>query len=124
MAKSPFYDDLEKARKAALARAKEIAAADPPADVSDLTVEECFVRVLVEMFASGLGLGVGVMPDGMAIWIRLRMPTEAKDARAGHVAFVAHNDPQVVWQKAVLALESASPGQWWRPDRYAAPSRP
>lgn len=118
------YGELERARAAAQQRAKEEAAANPPSDVSDLSLEECFVRVLVEMFASRVGLGVGVMPDGMAIWIRLRMPTEAKDPRAGHVAFVAHNDPTVVWQKAVLALESSRPGQWWKPDRFAAPPSP
>lgn len=121
--RTPWGDDLEKARQAAMARAKEAVAASPPSDVSDLSIEDCFIRVLVEMFASGIGLGVGTMPDGMAIWIRLRMPTEAKDPRSGHVAFVAHNDPQVVWQKAVLALESSSPGQWWKPDRFATPPR-
>lgn len=123
MAKQPFQADLDAARKAAVARAKEAAAANPPSDVSDYTLEDCFVRVLVEMFSLGVGLGVGVMPDGMAVWIRIRMPAEAKDPRAGHVAFVAHNDPTVVWQKAVLALESASPGQWWKPDRFASPAR-
>lgn len=122
MSSAPFVKDLEAARKAAVDRAKAEAAEKPPSDVSDLTVEECYIRVLVEMFALGVGLGVGVMPDGMAIWIRLRVPAKAKDPRAGHVAFVAHNDPTTVWQKAVLALESASPGQWWKPDRFATPS--
>jgi hypothetical protein len=124
VSKTPWRDDLEAARKAAVARAKEAAeATPPPSDVSDLSIEDCFVRVLIEMFALGVGLGLGVMPDGMAIWIRLRMPAEAKDPRAGHVAFVAHNDPQTVWQKAVLALESSSPGQWWKPDRFASSAR-
>ena len=75
------------------------------------------------MYTSGVGVGLGVMPDGMAIWIRLRVPEKSKDPRAGQVAFVAHNDPEVVWQKAVQALESSVTSNWWKPDRFASPPR-
>jgi len=122
MTKMPWDEELKDARKAAVARAKEETQPDEPTDAFGLTVEECYVRLAVSMFASGLGLGMGVMPDGMALWIRLRMPSKAKDPRAGMVAFVAHTDPLIVWQKAVQALESSAQSNWWKPDRFATPS--
>jgi len=120
--KAPWDDLLTTARKAAVARAKAEAAPEEQTDAFGLTLEECWIRVVVSMYASGVGLGVGVMPDGMALWIRLRMPAKAKDPRAGMVAFVAHTDPLTVWQKAVQALESSAQSNWWKPDRFAAPA--
>lgn len=110
---------LQEAQKAAQVRAKELAQSDPLSDVSDLSESECWVRLVIAMYASQLTLGVGVMPDGMAIWLRLRVPTASTDPRAGMVAFVAHNDPSVVLQKAVLALEASPKSNWWKPDRFA-----
>jgi hypothetical protein len=120
-AKVPWGEELKRARAIAVARAKEAKVEEADTDAFDLSIEECYVRLVVAMFASGCGLGMGVMPDGMALWIRLRMPAESTDPRAGHVAFVAHNDPQTVWQKAVQALESSAQSNWWKPDRYAKP---
>lgn len=122
MSKPSWGDELRDAQKAAVARAKAEAQSDEPTDAFNLSVEECWIRVVIAMYASGVGVGVGVMPDGMAIWVRLRMPAKAKDPRAGHVAFVAHNDPQVVWQKAVQAMESSVQSSWWKPDRFANPA--
>lgn len=121
--KMPWDAELKDARKAAVERAKEAVVEEAPTDAFGLTVEECYIRILVAMFTSGVGVGLGVMPDGMAIWIRLRVPEKATDPRAGHVAFVAHSDPQVVWQKAVQALESPVESNWWKPDRFASPAR-
>lgn len=120
--KYPWDEQIAGARKAAVARAKAEKEAEEPSDAFNLTIEECYVRILVAMFALGVGVGLGVMPDGMAIWIRLRMPAKAEDPRAGHVAFVAHSDPQTVWQKAVQALESSAQSNWWKPDRFATPT--
>lgn len=110
---------LQEAQKAAQQRAKDQAALEPAADVSDLSESECWVRLIIAMYASQLNMGVGVMPDGMAVWIRLRVPASSTDPRAGRVAFVAHNDPAVVLQKAVLALEASPQSNWWKPDRFA-----
>ena len=122
MTKMPWDDELRAAQKTAVARAKEEAAPEEPSDAFSLSIEECYVRIVIAMYTSGIGLGLGVMPDGMALWIRLRVPTKSKDPRAGHVAFVAHNDPAVVWQKAVQALESSVGSNWWKPDRFAQPT--
>lgn len=122
MTKMPWDEELKKARGIAVARAKEEAKPEEPTDAFNLSVEECYIRVVISMFASGVGVGMGVMPDGMALWVRLRMPAQSKDPRAGRVAFVAHSDPQIVWQKAVQALESPADSNWWKPDRFAAPA--
>src|SRR5689334_10662340 len=83
---------LQDARKTAMVRAEERDEGEQPADVGNLSVEECLVRLLIEMYASELTLGMGVMPDGMAVYARLRYPTSCKDPRAGLVSFVVHND--------------------------------
>ena len=116
-------EELKKAREVAVARGKARVEEDLPTDAFDLSLEECYVRLVIAMFASGVGLGMGVMPDGMAIWIRLRVPTESSDPRAGHVAFVAHSDPTTVFQKAVQALEASAQSNWWKPDRFASPPK-
>lgn len=111
---------LKEAQERAKVRAKERLEAEPQPDVSDLSEAECFVRLVIAMYAFQLGVGMGVLPDGMAIWIRLRVPADSSDERAGMVAFVAHNDPATVLRKAVLALEASPKSNWWKPDRFAA----
>lgn len=110
---------LQAAQKVAQQRAKVKAESDKFVDSSDLSDSECIVQLVVAMYASQLSLGMGVLPDGMAIWIRLRIPKDSTDPRAGMVAFVAHNDPSVVLRKAVYALEAPSQSNWWKPDRFA-----
>lgn len=110
---------LQDAKKLAQERAKELEDSLPPEREIDLTVEECYIQIVIAMFAYGLKLGMGVMPDGMAVWIRLSMPAKADDPRAGHVAFVVHSDPTIVWQKAILAMESSVKSNYWKEDRFA-----
>jgi len=109
---------LEMARKAAVARGKEQRKADLNVD-STLTVEECFVRLVIEMYASGTKLGFGVMPDGMAIWCRLSVPTGAHSPYAGRVSFVVSNEHATLLSKAVAALEAAPDGVFWKADAFA-----
>jgi len=113
---------LQDAKKLAQERGKELAESFEEEREIDLTAEECYIQVVINMFAVGLKLGMGVMPDGMAIWIRLSVPSTAKDPRAGMVAFVVHSDPTDVWRKAVLALESSSKSNYWKVDRFASQS--
>jgi hypothetical protein len=110
---------LEMARKASSARAKEAALAAPPEPKIDDTLEDCAVQLVVYMFTYGLKVGMGVMPDGMAIFIRLSMPRGLEDERAGMVAFVVHNDPTEVYRKAILALQASARSAYWKPDRFA-----
>src|SRR6476659_651899 len=107
---------LQDAKKLAQERAQELVEDMPEERSLDYSIEECHLQVLINMFAMGLKLGMGVMPDGMAIWIRLSVPNTAKDPRAGMVAFVVHSDPVDVWRKAVLALESSSKSNYWKED--------
>jgi hypothetical protein len=71
------------------------------------------------MYMSGLKVGMGVMPDGMAVYVRLSMPKDAEDPRAGYVAFVVSNEPRSVLNKALDALEATVQSNYWKPDRFA-----
>lgn len=113
---------LQKAREIAKARAEfESQEQAEPAE-SDLTEAECFVRLVIEMYASKLRVGMGILPDGMAIFIRLTYPTTCSDPHAGMVSFVVSNDTLGVLRKAVQALESAPKPPYWKPDQYARAS--
>lgn len=113
---------LQAAKKLAVERAKELEASFPEPVQLDLTAEECYVRLVIDMYASGIKLGMGVMPDGMAIWCRISMPSTAKDPRAGMVAFVVHNDPTEVLRKAILAMDASERSNYWKVDRFASQS--
>jgi len=113
---------LEVARKASAARAKEAASAAPPDREIDGTLEECAVQLIVYMYTYGLKVGMGVMPDGMAIYIRLSMPGGIEDERAGMVAFVVHNDPTEVFRKAIQALLASAKSNYWKTDRFSRPT--
>jgi len=110
---------LEAARAEAAKRAKEAPKEEVRTDAFELSDSECYIRLVIEMYASGCGVSMGVMPDGMAQWVRLRYPTSSKSSFAGLVAFAVHNDPTTVLQKAVQALDASPNSQWWKPDRYA-----
>lgn len=110
---------LQEAQKESMARAEERAQDEPQQLLEDLSVEECLVRLLIEMYASELSLAMGVMPDGMAVYIRLRYPKTSKDPHAGRVSFVVHNDLAPLLVKAVAALSAAPTGKFWKEDQYA-----
>ena len=110
---------LAEAKKAAKARAKAEADAAPKSDPSDREETECFVHLVIAMYSTGLKMGLGVMPDGMAIYVRLSMPASSTDPRAGMVSFVVSQDTRSVLNKAVDALEASERSQYWKPDRFA-----
>jgi hypothetical protein len=112
-------NELEEARKAAIARAEQEAAEAPAAELEDLDEAECFVRLVIAMYASKLKVGMGVMPDGMAIYLRLSIPKGSTDPRAGMVSFVVSSDTQAVLLKAVGALDASAQSSYWKPDRFA-----
>lgn len=109
---------LQEAKRAAMARAEAKEAETQVQDL-DLTPEECLVQLTIHMFASGLKLGMGVMPDGMAVFIRLSFPPESTDPRAGMVSFVVSNDIEAVLLKAVSSLEASAQSNFWKKDRFA-----
>lgn len=110
---------LQDARQHAIKAAKEEAAKAPPMPEVDLDEAECFVRLVIAMYASKLRLGMGVMPDGMAIFVRLSFPATVEEPRAGMVAFVVSDDTAAVLRKAVQALEAPPKPPWWKPDQFA-----
>ena len=110
---------LQEARRQAMARAELEAAEAPELPVVDMDETECFVSLVIAMYASKLRLGMGVMPDGMAIFIRLSMPAESTDPHAGLVSFVVSDDTAGVLRKAVQALEAPPKPPWWKPDQFA-----
>jgi hypothetical protein len=111
--------DLEKAKKLAKARAEQAALEAPPPPQNDEDEASCFVRLVIEMFTSGMRLGMGTMPDGMAVWIRLSVPSAAESPYAGLVSFVVSDDTLTVLRKAVASLEAAPKPPYWKPDQYA-----
>lgn len=120
MGNSNALQTLKAAQEMAQARAKEERDNQPPPpDVSDLDEAECFVRLVIAMYASQLTLGMGVLPDGMAVYLRLRVPSKSTDPRAGMVSFVASDDTLSLLRKAVCALEASETSRWWKPDRFA-----
>jgi len=111
------------ALKAAMQKAQEEAAKKaaeaPPPPTYDEDEAACFVRLVIEMFTSGLKLGMGTMPDGMAIWIRLSVPSGSSSPYAGMVSFVVSDDTLAVLRKAVASLEAAPKAPYWKPDQFA-----
>jgi len=121
-AKNPYEKRIADAKKMAKARIEaEAAKKTETAGTIDYSVEECLVLITIEMFRSGLTVGMGILPDGMAVYVRLRMPSEADDDRAGMVAFLAGADTASALSKAIHALESSAKSNYWKPDRFATP---
>jgi hypothetical protein len=114
---------LEEARKLAIARAQELVEDFPEQHSIDYDEAECFTQLVIAMFTLGLKVGMGVMPDGMAVYVRLSVPSTADDPRAGMVSFVVHNSPLEVLRKAILALEASERSAYWKPDRFAQSAR-
>ncbi len=110
---------VEEARRTAMARAEERAQAEPEPKQSEESVEECMLRLALYCYASELKVGMGVMPDGMAIWVRLGLPKTAADPRAGMVSFCVSDTLQGVLWKAMAALDSSEKSQYWKPDQYS-----
>ena len=107
------------ARAAAKARAARKETEGPSRDVSDRDEAACFQHLIIAMFLIDLKVGMGVMPDGMAIYVRLSIPRSAEDDRAGMVSFVVSDEPRSVLNKAVDSLESSAQSNYWKPDRFA-----
>jgi hypothetical protein len=110
---------LQDARKTAKTRAAEEAAKAPQSDPSDRDETECFVRLVIAMYSLPLKMGMGVMPDGMAIYIRLSIPKTSSDERSGMVSFLVSDDTKSILNKAVDALEAGPQSRYWKPDRFA-----
>lgn len=110
---------LEQARLTAAARAEDRASQEPEPAPSEESVEDCMLRLVVYCYASELKVGMGVMPDGMAIWIRLGFPKTSRDERAGLVSFCVSDTLQAVLWKAMAALDSGPKSTYWKPDQYA-----
>jgi len=107
-----------------MARAAEEEAAKPLVVDEELDEAECFVRLVIAMYAYKLRVGMGVMPDGMAVFLRLSVPSEAKDPHAGMVSFVVSDDTLGVLRKAVSALEASPKPPYWKPDQFARGNPP
>jgi len=109
---------LENAQKTARKRAQDQIAADPPPAEVELDEAGCFVQLAVACYGWGCVLGMGVMQDGSALWLRIRMPPTSTHACAGMVAFVVSDDTLAILQKAVQALDASPHSKWWKPDKY------
>ena len=114
-------NELKKAKAAAQARAKAAQAAKAAMPDIDYTLEECFVQLTIAMYALGLRVSFGVLPDGMAVFARLNIPLESEDTRAGMVSFVASSDALGAARKAVYALQSSAESNFWKKDDFARP---
>lgn len=111
---------LAVARQAAQAAAAARSAAEPSVETFDGDEAVCFVQLAVACYLDGFVVGMGAMPDGSALWIRLRCPASSENARAGMVAFVVSDDTLGLLQKAVSALEASPDSKWWKVDQFAA----
>lgn len=110
---------LEAAKKAAHARAQAQEVASPKLSEIDLDEAGCLVQIFIEMLASGLKMGLGAMPDGMAFWVRLSMPSAATSPYAGMVSFLVSDEPLGALRKAVASLEAPAKPPYWKPDQFA-----
>jgi hypothetical protein len=111
---------LQDAKRASMALAKKKAEEEPPPPQVDDDEAACFVHIAIAAYRDGVVMGLGAMPDGSALWLRLRFPTTSSDPRAGLVAFCVGDDTLAILQKAVAALETPTAGRWWKPDKFAA----
>jgi hypothetical protein len=121
MVKPDALKALQEARKAAMARAEERDQEEQVVSL-DLSIEEAVIQLCINMFASELKLGMGVMPDGMALYIRLSVPPTSKDPHAGYVAFAVSNEAESLLNKAIQAMEASVQSNWWKPDKFAGKS--
>jgi hypothetical protein len=110
---------LEAAQKAAQTRAQKAELEAPKPVEVDLDEAECFVQLVIESYASGMRMGMGTMPDGMAIWVRLSVPSTATSPYAGMVSFLISDDTLTVLRKAVASLEAPPKFPYWKPDAFA-----
>jgi hypothetical protein len=110
---------LQDAKKAAQANAASRQEAEPATPEVDDDEATCFVKLSIACYLHGYVLGMGAMPDGSALWLRLRCPATSDDPRAGMVAFCVSDDSLGILQKAVAALDASPKSKWWKPDRFA-----
>lgn len=111
---------LQAAQKARQAQAKKEAAEAPVQEVDDsLDAAEALIQLSVECYAHGATFGLGALPDGSAIYGRVRIPGKSQHPCAGMVAFVVSDDPVQVMRKALAALASAPTSKFWKPDQFA-----
>lgn len=123
----PDSPDVVKAR---IAAAKKVAQARPREDTvgpewpkaENVSLENAATDLCVAMFELGLSISSGPMPDGMAVWVRLKIPLETPDERSGSVAFTVSDTFEKALRKAVQLLDVTLP-KVWKPDQFARPAR-
>jgi hypothetical protein len=111
---------LQEAQKSAQTAAK-LRQENEPAQ-AEVTDDEaaCFVHLAVAAYRHQVVVGMGAMPDGSGLWLRLRVPSASDHPCAGMVAFCVSDDSLGLLQKAVSALDSTPKSKWWKPDRFVA----
>lgn len=111
---------LQAAQKSRQEQARKEAAEAPVQPVDDtLDAVEALVQLAVAAYAYGATFALGALPDGSAVYGRVRMPGKATHPCAGMVAFVVSDDPVQVLRKALAALDSPPTSKFWKPDQYA-----
>jgi len=118
---SKRYPALDQAKKEASARYVAAPQVTDKLPNIDLDEAECLVQLFVEMLGTGLKMGLGAMPDGLAFWVRLSVPSEATSPYAGMVSFLVADEPAAALRKAVAALEASPKPPFWKPDQFARP---
>jgi hypothetical protein len=102
-----------------MARAEERANQEPEPSVGEETMDEAMATLAIWMYAHELKLSMGVMPDGMALWVRLGFPKASTDERAGMVSFLVSDQLETVLRKSLASLEASAKSNYWKPDQYA-----
>lgn len=111
---------LQTAQKARQAQARKEALEAPVQEVDEsLDAAEAIIQLSVECYAHGATFALGALPDGSAIYGRIRIPGKSSHPCAGMVAFVVSDDPVQVLRKALAALASPPTSKFWKPDQYA-----
>lgn len=115
----PGWDQrLAEARKVAQTRASQQAIGPEWPRSEDVDLDAALAELTIEMLSTGLRIAAGANPDGMSIWVRMTMPDDAIDERAGKVAFTASDLLDKALRKAVQLLETQSP-KIWKPNAFS-----
>ena len=106
------------AKKVAQARPRENTVGPEWPKAESIAIENALTDLCIAMFEYGLSISSGAMPDGMSVWVRLKIPLEIADQRAGTVAFTVSDTFEKALRKAVQMLDVSTP-KVWKPDQFA-----
>lgn len=112
---------MDDARKVARARSTRESAGPEWPKADDVDTDAALAELCIAILSYGLKVAAGNLNNSPDIWVRLTMPDDAVDDRAGRVAFTVSDTLDKALRKAVQLLESDSE-KVWKPNQWKPPT--